>query len=55
MGYGYSLGVLFKPVKGTRIGVGYRSKVDFDFEGDVKYENVAGVNSGLTALGVMVK
>jgi len=41
IGYGYSLGVLFTPVKGTRIGVGYRSKVDFDFEGDVKYSNVS--------------
>ena len=47
IGYGYSLGVLFTPVKGTRIGVGYRSKVDFDFEGDVKYTNV----SAATALG----
>jgi long-chain fatty acid transport protein len=50
IGYGYSLGVLFTPVKGTRIGVGYRSKIDFDFEGDVKYENVSGINTGLTSI-----
>ncbi|MGB3385324.1 MAG: outer membrane protein transport protein, partial [Marinomonas sp.] len=43
IGYGYSLGVLFTPVKGTRIGVGYRSKIDFDFEGDVKYKNITPV------------
>ncbi|MEL0623942.1 outer membrane protein transport protein [Marinomonas arenicola] len=49
IGYGYSLGVLFTPVKGTRIGVGYRSKIDFDFEGDVKYDNVATLNSVNTA------
>lgn len=46
-GYGYSLGVLFKPVKGTRIGIGYRSKVDFDFKGNVKYNNVSGLNNAL--------
>ncbi|MEL0636425.1 outer membrane protein transport protein [Marinomonas sp. TI.3.20] len=50
VGYGYSLGVLFKPVKGTRIGIGYRSKVDFDFKGNVKYKNVAGINAGLATL-----
>lgn len=50
-GYGYSLGILMEPIKGTRIGVGYRSKVDFDFKGDVKYSNVSGVNQGLTAGG----
>jgi long-chain fatty acid transport protein len=43
-GYGYSLGVLLSPIKGTRIGMGYRSKVDFDFEGDVKYSNVDALN-----------
>ena len=49
IGYGYSLGVLFTPVKGTRIGVGYRSKVDFDFEGDVKYKDVATLNPVLSS------
>ena len=47
-GYGYSLGALFEPVKGTRIGVGYRSEVDFDFEGDVTYTDVAALNSALS-------
>ena len=40
-GYGYSLGVLITPLEGTRIGIGYRSKVDFDFEGSVKYTGVS--------------
>ncbi|WP_394181399.1 OmpP1/FadL family transporter [Marinomonas posidonica] len=39
-GVGFSVGVMFEPVKGTRLGAGYRSEVDFDFEGDVKYTNV---------------
>ncbi|WP_219703691.1 OmpP1/FadL family transporter [Marinomonas lutimaris] len=37
IGYGYALGVMVEPQKGTRLGLGYRSEVDFDFEGDVKY------------------
>ncbi|RBP79026.1 aromatic hydrocarbon degradation protein [Marinomonas rhizomae] len=37
VGYGYALGVMVEPRKGTRVGLGYRSEVDFDFEGDVKY------------------
>ncbi|MDE8603516.1 outer membrane protein transport protein [Marinomonas sp. RSW2] len=50
-GYGYSLGVALEPKKGTRIGLGYRSEVDFDFKGDVKY---TGVSTGLsTAKGLV--
>lgn len=40
-GVGFSLGVMFEPVKGTRLGAGYRSEVDFDFEGDVVYDSGA--------------
>lgn len=42
-GYGFSLGALFEPVKGTRIGLGYRSEVEFDFEGDVTYSDISSV------------
>lgn len=48
--YGYSFGVAIEPQKGTRLGLGYRSEVDFDFEGDVKYTNVTGLNNALTGL-----
>jgi long-chain fatty acid transport protein len=54
IGYGYSLGVLFTPVKGTRIGVGYRSKIDFDFEGDVKYTSDSPTFSGLVSAKSLV-
>ncbi|MFT2098867.1 OmpP1/FadL family transporter [Marinomonas sp. 2405UD66-6] len=54
-GYGFSLGALLEPVKGTRIGVGYRSEVNFDFEGDVTYTNVDTLNSfGQSLLDVAV-
>lgn len=51
IGYGYSFGVALEPKKGTRIGLGYRSEVDFDFEGDVKYTNVTSLNATLTSIG----
>ncbi|TBR38302.1 aromatic hydrocarbon degradation protein [Marinomonas agarivorans] len=38
---GYSIGVLFEPQAGTRLGVGYRSEVEFDFEGEVEYSAAA--------------
>jgi long-chain fatty acid transport protein len=50
-GYGYSLGALFEPIQGTRIGVGYRSEVDFDFEGDITYTDVS---STLASVGNLV-
>ncbi|ETI60411.1 OmpP1/FadL family transporter [Marinomonas profundimaris] len=39
--YGYSFGVAFEPRKGTRVGLGYRSEVDFDFKGNVEYDAAA--------------
>lgn len=47
-GYGYSFGIALEPREGTRIGLGYRSEVDFDFKGDVKYTNVAVINGSAT-------
>lgn len=38
--YGFALGVLFEPSKETRIGLGYRSDIDFEFEGDSEYTNI---------------
>ena len=32
-GWGYNLGVMFKPAKDTRLGLSYRSKIKFDLEG----------------------
>ncbi|OPX55097.1 long-chain fatty acid transport protein [Oceanospirillum multiglobuliferum] len=37
----YSIGFLVEPIEGTRLGVGYRSEVDFTFEGDATYTNVS--------------
>ncbi|PJE54176.1 OmpP1/FadL family transporter [Marinomonas sp. BSi20584] len=48
--YGYSLGVALEPRKGTRVGLGYRSEVDFDFKGDVKYTDVNSALAGYAKL-----
>lgn len=46
---GYAFGLAYEPMPGTRLGVGHRSKIDFTFEGDAKYENVPPT---MAALGV---
>lgn len=51
--YGFALGAAFEPTEDTRIGVGYRSEIDFEFEGDATYSNIspalgaAGANLGI--------
>lgn len=32
-GWGYNFGVLFEPMEGTRVGLAYRSKIDYELEG----------------------
>lgn len=44
--YGYSLGVLLTPREDTRIGLGYRSSMDVDLEGDAEF--------GLSAYGELL-
>ena len=41
-GYGANAGIIFSPQEGTRIGLAYTSKVDLDFNGDLKLDGVAG-------------
>jgi long-chain fatty acid transport protein len=36
-GYGFTLGVLFKPTANDRIGVNYHSQIDHTLEGDAKF------------------
>lgn len=40
-GYGYNLGVMLQATDSTRLGLSYRSKVDYTLEGDVKNTDVA--------------
>jgi long-chain fatty acid transport protein len=41
LSFGYALGIFIEPRTGTRLGAGYRSEVDFDFEGEIDYDNVS--------------
>lgn len=36
-GFGFNLGAILEPFEGTRLGLAYRSSVDFDFEGDADF------------------
>jgi long-chain fatty acid transport protein len=38
VGYGFTLGALWEPWTGTRIGAGYRSSIEHDPEGDADFE-----------------
>jgi long-chain fatty acid transport protein len=40
-GYGYNLGVMFQASDSTRLGLSYKSKVDYTLEGDVKNTAIA--------------
>jgi long-chain fatty acid transport protein len=46
---GWNLGVLFEPRDGTRIGLAYRSEVEFDLDGDFETSNIGTL---LTQLGL---
>jgi long-chain fatty acid transport protein len=41
-GYGANAGIIYSPQEGTRIGLAYTSKVDFDFDGNLKLEGIGG-------------
>lgn len=53
VGVGFNLGLLAEPVKGTRFGVGFRSKIDHTLEGEADFtlSDNAGLNAALTAGG----
>ncbi len=36
-GFGWTLGLLYEPLKGTRLGVGFRSHVRHDLKGDARF------------------
>ena len=42
IGYGYNFGVLLQPMRGTRVGVTYRSSIKYSLDGDVRFSGAAG-------------
>jgi long-chain fatty acid transport protein len=44
-GFGYTLGVLWHPLSGTDIGLGFRSSVEHTFEGDIFVAGVSALGS----------
>ena len=48
--YGWNAGVLVEPIKGTRLGVAYRSEIDHELDGDVDFSgDEAGIATILRA------
>ena len=48
--WGYNLGVLVNLGPGTRIGLTYRSSMDYDLTGTITFTNVPGLNSAANAV-----
>jgi long-chain fatty acid transport protein len=48
--WGYNLGVLFTPDANTRIGVNYRSSMDYTLEGTATFSRPAGLSATQTAI-----
>jgi len=49
MGYGYNFGVMVQASPTTRIGVHYRSKIDYELEGDVSFSATTAGNGSVKA------
>lgn len=52
-GWGFNLGVLWQPSPATRIGLAYRSEVDYTLEGDATFTGNAAYNGDVTAAATM--
>ncbi len=49
-GVGFTLGALYEPMPGTRLGIGYRSQVTHELEGDTRFDlDEAGVGAAISA------
>ena len=48
-GFGYTLGVLWRPMSGTDIGLGFRSSVEHTFEGNIFVAGVSDLGSARTS------
>jgi long-chain fatty acid transport protein len=40
-GVGYNLGVIFRPIESTRIGIAYRSRISYTLRGNATFSNIA--------------
>ena len=40
-GVGYNLGVIFRPIESIRIGVAYRSRINYTLKGNANFSNIA--------------
>ena len=49
-GFGYTLGILWRPLSGTDIGLGFRSSVEHTFEGDIFVAGVSALGSARTSV-----
>ena len=51
--WGFTFGLMYRPLETTTFGVTYRSDVDYELEGDVDYQNVFSRELALATRGAM--
>lgn len=49
--YGFTAGLLWKPAKGTSLGIGYRSRMETTLEGDLNVDGFPALSRGIKAEG----
>lgn len=52
-GWGFNLGLLWQPSAATRIGLAYRSEIEYTLEGNVEFSVATPLNGGVTARATM--
>lgn len=50
-GVGYNLGILFFPEGTTRLGVAFRSRIDYDLVGKARFDKTTTIDAALAAVG----
>jgi long-chain fatty acid transport protein len=50
-GVGYNVGIVLSPLANTRIGLAYRSKIEYDLRGDIDFDKSPTVDAILANLG----
>lgn len=50
-GVGYNVGIMLSPLENTRIGLAYRSKIEYELRGDIQFDKPPNVDALLENLG----
>ncbi|GAB2781161.1 outer membrane protein transport protein [Halomonas shantousis] len=49
--WGYNIGLIYRPIESTTLGLTYRSKVEYELSGDIDFSNVYGMPAAYSTSG----